>query len=167
MTIFRLWEDISASAGRVQCRVPDLLSRELPSTPAECRDAVVAEAARIATRAQEAAVSEHLAASAVSDRYERVLDSIRTVDYLATGRFLEEMHGKSLLSEFQRWLGGRCGVQLSVRRLVGELSDALPIVYGADRRLFGADDFCDLADGVRAIAGLPALGRPGDRDAQT
>lgn len=157
LALQRLWEDLSETAGRVQRRAPPVLGARAPD-PAACKQALLEEAARLATKGREAADSPHLAAASVGARYEEQLAHVSSDGYLAGLRFLEEFNAKELLGAFLTWLQEEHQVSLKRRTLVEELEKAVPFVYGANRSVYGTDDFCDLANGVRALAGLPPLG---------
>jgi hypothetical protein len=81
---------------------------------------------------------------------------VTAVDYFAEMEFLIDFHGKDLLKTFQQWLGSR-NVPLSFKGLCDELLPAAVQCYGANRAIYGSDDFRDLANGVRALAGLAPL----------
>jgi hypothetical protein len=70
--------------------------------------------------------------------------------------FLIDFHGRDLLKEFRQWLGSH-KVPLSYDRLREELIPAAVQEYEGNRRIYGEDDFRDLANGVRSLAGLAPL----------
>jgi hypothetical protein len=76
--------------------------------------------------------------------------------YLEQLTFLEEFHGHELLNRFHSSLVAQGG-RMNRDKLVTTLVEALPEVYAANRAVFGTDDFLDLANGVRALAGLSRL----------
>jgi hypothetical protein len=157
IAVHRLWEDLSATAGRIQRRVPDLLgARTHPDAPS-CRLALVDEAQRLMTAAGEAAMSPLFAPTSIEARYDAALSEIREPEYLRKMQFLEDFNGKDLLWELCEWLRRHGQVRMKEARLTEELSNALPDVYRGNPSLHGADDFRDLANGVRALAGLPKL----------
>lgn len=154
--IHRLWEDLSETAGRVQKRVPSVPRPPRPDA-AVCRQAVIREAARVVAKAGEAAASPHLMPAAVGARYDQELARLNEDSYMNALRFLEEFNGKELLAELCGWLGREYRFRLSVDRFTEELRKALPVVYRTNRRLYGTDDFLDLANGDRALAGFPPI----------
>ncbi len=58
--------------------------------------------------------------------------------------------------EFLQWLGSH-KVSLSYDRLLEELIPAAVQEYESNRRIYGEDDFRDLANAVRSLAGLAPL----------
>jgi hypothetical protein len=158
LALERLWEDLSETAGRIQKRLPAPLSGGISLDAASCRQALLDEAARLITRAHETASSPHLEPSSIGQRYDKELARISALDYLIHLRFLEEFHGKHLLAVLLEWLQKEYKCPLPAKRLIKSLEEALPAAYSADRSLYGTDDFLDLANGVRALAGLPPLG---------
>lgn len=149
MCLCRLREETSETVGRVQFREPSFAD---PQTDV-CRQAVLAETARIVAKAGEAAACPVLAGATVSARYDEILAHITSPTYSAAMQFLEEFSGHDLLCQCQARLCPR----VSIRTLLTELAKALPDVYRAQRDLYGADDFRDLANGERALGGLPPV----------
>lgn len=157
IALHRLWEDLSETAGRVQKRTPPVLGGSAVPEAEACRRGLLDEAARLVERAGEASKSPHLTPVAVSARYDDQLARVAAASYLADLRFLEEFNGRALLGAFLAWLQREHRVSLRRRTLLRELEKAVPVVYGANRSLYGADDFLDLANGVRALAGMPPI----------
>lgn len=157
MALQQLWEDLSTTAGRVQRRHPPELGQSA-ADEASCRSALLQEAARLIEMAQETVRSPHLTAAAIGLRYDGELARLRAPAYLDQREYLKDFHGRDLLQSFHRWLQTQRGAaKLSYKTFAKELWTALPSVYKANRALFGTDDFLDLANGVRALAGLPRL----------
>jgi hypothetical protein len=153
MATWRLWEDLSSSAGRVQKR-----SLEVPlgSDAPVCREALLDEAERLRVSATETVASPHLTADAITSRFEQILAGVTTAEYLRDLRFLEEFNGHDLFDQFRVILQQQ-GIRLPADKLSGGLIDALRDLYRTTPGLFVPDDFRDLANGVRALAGLPML----------
>ena len=125
--------------------------------PAECRRALLEEAARISATAVDTSRSPHLTAAAIAARYDEHLAALTAPDYLATLRFLEDFDGDELLSALLAWLQTEHRATVKRKTLVKELERAVPVAYAANRLVFRTDDFLDLANGVRALAGLAPL----------
>lgn len=156
IAMYRLWEDLSATAGQVQRRHPKVPTASTPDA-AVCRQALLDEAARLVTKAQEASTSPHLTPSSVGGRYDAEHARVSAADYMSELRFLEEFHSRDLLNAFHEWLRREHNSRLDRKRLVRELGESVPIVYQRNRSVYGTDDFLDLANGVRALAGLPPI----------
>jgi hypothetical protein len=157
LAVERLWEELSDTAGRIQKRVPEAPPDGAGLDAAAHRQAFLHEAERLIGKAQETAASPHLTAAALGQRYDQELENARATAYLADLRFLEDFRGKDLLSAFLAWLRREHHSSLSYKRLVTELEQAVPIVYRSNRLVYRTDDFLDLANGVRALAGLPPV----------
>jgi len=153
MCIQRLWEDLSSTTGRIQRRVP--MASE-PQNRQSWRDALVSESQRLRIAADGTLTSTHLSDEAITNQFDRILDQISFESYFESLRFLVDFHGRDLLTEFLLWLERR-GIRLSYSRLINELIEVLPSAYSQNRALYGTDDFLDLANGVRAWAGLTPL----------
>jgi hypothetical protein len=151
----RLWEDLRDTAGQVEKRNPPTLSSGNPS-PDECRQGMVDEVARLVEKAKAAADSPHLTPSAITRRYDQELARTTDHSYLMGMGFVEEFCGRDMLDALHGWLHER-GLRLRKNTFVQALEEAVPIAYRANRQLYGTDDFCDLANGVRALAGLPPV----------
>ena len=152
----RLWEDLSETAGRIQKRTAGHLGEGSPDATL-CRQSLLDEAARIVMKAQETVASPHLVPSSIGRRYDDEFARVSAAEYLDNLRFLEEFHGKDLLDAFLAWLQREFKSKLSYKYFVKELEAAVPVAYRANRSLYGTDDFLDLANGVRALAGLPPI----------
>ncbi len=157
MAFHRLWEDLSNTAGRIDNGWPSALSQTSPPDAATCRQALVAEAARMVQKAQETAASVHLGPTAIAQRYDDEFARITSDTYMAQSCFLEEFHGRDLIAAFHDRLKKNYGMRLSREKFTKELRDAVHIVYAANRSIYGTDDFLDLANGVRALAGMYPL----------
>lgn len=156
VTIERLWEDLSESAGRIQKRAPSLSEGMSPDATA-CRQAVLDEGARLWAKAREASESPHLGPEALGRRYDETLATLSASTYLDELKFTEEFNGRALLHVFLEWMGREYKSRLTLKRFVSELERAVPTAYRSNRLLFRSDDFRDLANGVRALAGLPPV----------
>lgn len=157
IAVQRLWEDLSDSAGQIQRRTPSFSGNAMPDA-ASCRQALLNEAARLAAKAVETSAVSHLAPASVGTRYDGELARVSERGYLRELLFLEEFHGKDLLGSFHAWLKQQHRFKQSKDNFVNELVKAVPFAYRANRLLYGTDDFLDLANGVRAIAGLAPIG---------
>ncbi len=156
MTVQRLWEDLSTTAGQIQKRIPSLPTGHEIHDPEGWREALRSETQRLREAVMQSAESPHLQEPAIVARFEEVYSGFTTEDYSSNLRFLVDFHGRDLLRQFRNWLENR-GVRLRYERVVNELVDAVAEVYAADRTIYGTDDFLDLANGVRAWANLPLL----------
>jgi len=156
MAVHRLWEDLSSTAGQVQRRVPTFRGATPPDA-AICRAALLTEANRLGTMAHAASISPLVDPTSVGSRYDTELARVQQQSYVDGMQFLEEFHGRDLLAAFCEWLKRKYQSNLTSSRLTEELVKALPIVYQQNRSIHGTDDFLDLANGVRALAGLPPV----------
>jgi hypothetical protein len=156
LAMHRLWEDISESAGRVQKRVPDASEAADDTDPAGWREALSKETRRVREAAERTRCEPHLDDAAVAKRFDHQYAIVTTTSYLVDMEFLFDFHGKELLSQFRNWLE-TLGVRFRFERLRAELASALVEVYDENRAIHGTDDFRELADGMRAIAGLPPI----------
>jgi hypothetical protein len=156
IAVERLWEDLSDTAGRIQKRTPSIPGSSAPDAAA-CRQALLDEAERIAQKAQETTATPHLTAAQVGARYDAQIARVTDAAYVRDMEFLEEFHGKDLLGALYTWLVQQYGFRQRKESFITELVDAVPIAYQANRRLYGTDDFLDLANGVRALAGLAPI----------
>jgi len=158
--VHRLWEALADSAGAVQKRVPAVPGGPNPDAEG-CRRALLDEVARLVDRARDTAEAPELSAVSAGERYDEELERVRGSDYVGEMGFIEEFHGRELLGEFWGWLRQKFGFRRSRAGFVEDLIKAVPGAYQANRRLYGTDDFLDLANGVRALAGAPALAASG------
>lgn len=156
MTVERIWEDLSTTAGRVQKRFPSFSGEPNPDE-IRCRTELINETSRLIQMARQAAQSPHLDPSAVNNRYTAELDRIKQHDYMRDLKFLEEFHGKDLIPLFCEWLRSKFNTQLRRRTFEMELVKTVAGVYQRNRLLYGTDDFLDVANGVRALANLPPI----------
>lgn len=157
MALARLWEDLQDTAGRISLQRPPGRRDTKVTDVAACRRAVLEEAARLLERARETVASPHLDPESVGQRYDIELSRVSADDYLRDLRFLEEQNGRELLGGFLGWLQREHKSRLSWKRVEEELPKAAVAAYQANRGLYGTDDFLDLANGVLALAGLPAV----------
>ncbi|HYT92142.1 MAG TPA: hypothetical protein VEL76_25735 [Gemmataceae bacterium] len=156
LAIQSLWEDLSETAGRVQRRVPPLPPGSEGQELVGWREALCQETQRLRDAVAQTMGSPHLEGTAIVRRFDEIYTRVTANEYIANLQFLSDFHGRDLLGEFRRWLG-HIGVHLKYEKLVGELIDAAGEVYAATRAVYTPDDFLDLANGVRALAGLPPL----------
>jgi hypothetical protein len=155
-SVHRLWEDTRESAGRVQKRVPSACVGGVTTDPAGWRAALLVECQRVRDAASRTHTEKHLEDDEVQNRYDGHYAEVTDANYLANLEFLVDFHGKDLLKQFNTRLNG-LGINLSLIRLRSELVSAAVDEYSGNRNLYGTDDFRDLANGVRALAGLPPI----------
>lgn len=153
----RLWEDLSDTAGRIQKQTPKVLAGGDRPSSAACKGALIEEGARLLTRASETAASPHLEPASIALRYDAELERVTAAEYVADLRFLEEQNGRELLTAFLEWLRLEHKSKLKRETLLEELRKAVIVAYQKNRRLYGTDDFFDLANGVLALAGRPPV----------
>jgi hypothetical protein len=151
----RLWDALPPSVGQVQRRNPTAPGSEDPSA---WRDALCQEAERVCRAAAHTAECPSFHREVVSALFDAAHAEITAESYIKSLEFLIDFHGRDLLKAFHMWLVSR-KVPLSYERLCGELIPAAIRQYGGDRTIYGKDDFLDLANAVRALAGLAALAR--------
>jgi len=156
MTIHRLWDDLSTTAAQVQKRMPPVNGGPNPDA-ASCRSALLIERNRIFQVAQQTINCPYLDPVAIANRYDTELARIQQQSYLNGLHFLEEFHGKDLIPAFLDWLRSQFNAAPTHRLFMKELVKAVPIAYRRNRLLYGTDDFLDLANGVRALAGMSPL----------
>jgi hypothetical protein len=156
MTIHRLWDDLATTTAQVQKRTPSIPGIPNPDAAA-CRSALALETDRLVQMAQQTVNSRFLEPSAVDARYDAELARIQAQSYMNNLLFLEDFHGRELIAVFREWLVREFKAAPSPKLLTNELVKAVPVVYQGNRLLYRTDDFLDLANGVRALAGLSAL----------
>jgi hypothetical protein len=124
----------------------------------DCVAAVRNECDRLRNAAATLAGQPFLDPAEAEQRYWHTLTAIRDPDYVQSLDFLKDFAGHELLSSFRQWLADHYGAhRLSVPRLRQELAAAILPVYETIPDLFDPDDFHELANGVRARAGLPPV----------
>jgi hypothetical protein len=155
-TIHRLWEDISESAGRVQKRTPAAPRGRDPIDPNVWREALDEEATRLREAGRRTEAELHLEAIAVAARYDKHYSNLSAAEYLRDLQFLIDFHGRDLLKEFRVWLE-TLGIHFPYESLIKELAAAMVEAYAGNRAIHGTDDFLQLANGVRALAGLGSV----------
>lgn len=152
LATYRLWDTLPPEARRVQKRHPTA-----PGTdPSVWREALCQEAERVCRAAAQAAECPSLGRDAITQLFDSTYAELTTDAYVKEMEFLIDFHGRDLSKAFRDWLASR-GIYLSYERLCIELIPAAVRQYGEDRAIYGSDDFRDLADGVRALAGLAPL----------
>jgi hypothetical protein len=154
--IERLWEDLRDSAGRVQKRVPDVLTTHDSKSADDCRQCVLSEVTRLLEAAKTVGVCPQLNLRTIETRYTELETQYAAEEYMNSLRFLEDFDGKRLMGRIQSWLQAN-GVQLRRKRLLKMCADAAVSVYDNDRTVFGMDEFLSLANGVRRLGGLPPI----------
>lgn len=153
LATYRLWDTLPPEARRIQKRDP-----VAPGTddPADWREALCQEAERVCRAAAQTAECPSLGRDAIIQLFDSTYAGLTTDAYFEATEFLIDFHGRDLLKAFRDWLSSR-GIHLSYERLCIELIPAAVRQYGEDRAIYGSDDFRDLANGVRALAGLGPL----------
>jgi hypothetical protein len=149
----RLWDALPPSVGQVQRRNPTAQGTEDPS---DWRDALCQEAERVRRAAAQTAACESFRRDAVIALFDATHAEITTDAYIERLEFLIDFHGRDLLKALRQWLVS-LKVPLSYERLSTELIPAAVGQYAGDRAIYGKDDFLDLANGVRSLAGLAPL----------
>ena len=149
LATYRLWDTLPPEARRVQKRTPTA-----PGTdPSDWRDALCQEAERVCRAAAQTAECPSLEREAIIRLFDTTYTELTTESYVKSMEFLIDFHGRDLLKGFRDWLASR-KVHLSYERLCLALIPAAVRQYGENREIYGTDDFRDLANGVRALAGL-------------
>jgi hypothetical protein len=153
LATYRLWDTLPPEARRVQKRNP-----VSPGTddPADWREALCQEAERICRAAAQTAECPDLGREAIIHLFDAAYAELTSDLYVNELGFLIDFHGRDLLKAFQQWLAAR-KVLLSYDRLSSGLIDAAVREYHGNRSIYGTDDFRDLANGVRSLAGFPPL----------
>ncbi len=149
----RLWDALPPSVGQVQRRNPTVPGSEDPSA---WRDALCQEAERVCRAAAQTAECASFYREAVTLLFDTTHAEITANSYIKDLEFLIDFHGRDLLKTFHQWLVSR-KVPLSYERLSGELMPVAVQQYAGNRAIYGKDDFRDLANAVRALAGLAPL----------
>jgi hypothetical protein len=152
----RLWTALPSSIGHVQRRNPTRPTLPDPLGPDDWREALCQEVERVRQAAVGIAGAAEFGREAVIIWFDSAYGEVTGAAYLASLEFLIDFHGRDLLTEFQQWLSSR-SVQLSYNLLLTELIPAAVEEYTTNRAVYGSDDFRDLANGVRALAGLPPV----------
>jgi hypothetical protein len=76
--------------------------------------------------------------------------------YIEDMKFVIDFHARDLLKAFQEWLASR-GFVRGYGRICLDLIPAVAEQYRDNGAIYGNDDFRDLANGVRSLAGLAPL----------
>jgi len=152
----RLWATLPSSVGQVQKRNPSTPSTDDPSEPNRWRQALCQEVERVCSAAAQTAVCPQFRRENVTLLFDSTYAEVTANPYVTEMEFLIDFHGRDLLKELHRWLFSR-GVRLTFDQLRGELIPAVVQEYERNRMLYGQDDFRDLANGVRSLAGLAPL----------
>jgi hypothetical protein len=149
----RLWAGLPLDVGHIQKRNPTAPGTEDPS---DWREALCQEAERICRAAARTAACADFGRDAVIVLFDTAYAEITADPYVLNMEFLIDFHGRDLLKDFHQWLVSH-RVPLSYKRLRDELIPAAVRQYDGNRAIYGTDDFRDLANGVRSLAGLPPL----------
>jgi hypothetical protein len=153
MANHRLWAMLPPALGQVQKRNPQTPTNVDPNG---WREALCQEVERVRNAAARTADCSQFRREEAILMFDAAYAEITAELYVTGMEFLIDFHGKDLLREFHRWLGSR-KVLMSYDRLRGELIPAAVQEYEVNRKLYGEDDFRDLANGVRSLAGLTPL----------
>jgi hypothetical protein len=150
LATYRLWDALPPSVGQVQKRNPPLPTGVDPS---DWRESLCQEVERGRRSALQTADWPGFRREAVILLFDTAYAEVTADSYITGMEFLIDFHGRDLLKAFQQWLGSR-KVPLSHKRLCDELIPAAVRQYEGNRAIYGKDDFRDLANGVRSLAGL-------------
>src|SRR5262249_40187678 len=93
---------------------------------------------------------------AIIQLFDTTYAELTTDVYVKTTGFLIDFYGRDLLKAFRDWLSSR-RIHLSYEKLCDELIPAAVRLYEGNRVIYGTDDFRDMANGVRSLAGLAPL----------
>ncbi|MHB1555995.1 MAG: hypothetical protein ACYC61_00815 [Isosphaeraceae bacterium] len=148
-----LWAGLPSEVGHVQQRS---FTAPGASGPDDWREALCQEAERVSQAAALTAGCTHFHRDHVRALFDAAYAQTSAEGYLTTLEFLIDFHGKDLLGAFHQSLCSR-KIPLSRDRLCQALIPAAARQYADDRTTYGTDDFLHLANGVRALAGLPPL----------
>jgi len=129
------------------------------SSADECARSVRAECERIGRTALALSQCAALLPDSADARYGQVLADLDSNEFVRECRHLIVFDGKRLLSGLHTWLRDEYGVQFTPDTLRDELVRALPVAYRDTPGLFIPDDFVELANRLRALAGLPPATR--------
>jgi hypothetical protein len=153
LATYRLWDTLPLEARRVQKRNPIP-----PGTddPGDWREALCLEAERICRAAVQTAECEKLRREAIAALFDETYAGVTTDAYVKEMEFLIDFHGRDLLKAFHQWLGSR-ETPPFYDTLCRELISAAVQQYEVNRTIYGKDDFRNLANAVRALAGLTPL----------
>lgn len=149
----RLWASLPDTVGNVQRRNPRVAGTVDPN---DWREALCQEVERVANVAAQTAASSQFRRENATRLFDSAYAEITATTYLAQMAFLIDFHGRDLLREIHGWMNAR-GISLPYGRLRDELIPAAIQEYEVNRLVYGQDDFRDLANGVRALAGLAPL----------
>ncbi len=149
----RLWTGLPPAVGHVQKRNPTAPGTEEPS---DWREALCQEAERVCRAAAQTAACTSFQRDAVTLVFDTAHAEITADFYVSSMEFLIDFHGRDLLKAFHQWLHSR-RIPLSYKSLRDQLVPAAVQQYQGNRMIYGTDDFLDLANGVRSLAGLAPL----------
>jgi hypothetical protein len=153
LATYRLWDALPPSVGQVQKRNPP---RPTGVDPNDWQEALCQEAERACLAAAQTAECAAFRREAVILLFETAYAEVTTTSYVGGMEFLIDFHGRDLLKAFHQWLGSR-KIPMSYKRLCDELIPAAVQQYRDNRTIYGNDDFRDLANGARSLAGLAPL----------
>jgi hypothetical protein len=153
LATYRLWAALPPSIGQIQKRNPPAPTTARPYSAEDWREALCQEAERVRQAATHTSVAPQLQRDAVAQWFDRAYAEVTAHDCLVGLECLIDFHGRDLLRAFHQRLAS-FGIRLSFDRLLDELIAAVIEEYRDNRSLYGSDDFRDLANGVRSLAGL-------------
>ena len=87
--------------------------------------------------------------------FDAAYGEITAVDYVVEMEFLLDFHGRELLSALRQRVSPGWNALPDETLVLAAAAE-----YKANPLLYGKDDFRDLANGVRALAGLSPVGGP-------
>ncbi len=130
--------------------------RRARSDPDVWREALCQEAERVRRAGLQTAECPSLEREAMIRLFDTAYAEVTASSYIEDMEFLIDFHGRDLLKAFQAWLASRRFVRY-YKDLCRDLISAAVRQYGDNRAIYGKDDFRDLANGVRSVAGLAPL----------
>jgi hypothetical protein len=159
LTLWQLRSSVG-NAYRTGLNVSPTPDGAAPFSEDACRRAAVDECQRFAAASEGAATDPRLGQAHVCAAYNRNLTAVTDAGFLEGLCFVADFDAKLLLGCLARRLHAVLGRALTRRQLENELAQALPDVYAAHAALFEPDDFLQVANGLRALGGLPPVAHP-------
>jgi hypothetical protein len=152
----RFWSALPSSVQLIQKRIPQTPSASDITDPGTWREALCQEIEKVRAHSESASHCSKFRREFVLPFFDAAYAEVTAQEYTSDMQFLVDFHGRKLLREFYRRLFPH-GSRLSFDGLCDELSQAAVKEYEQDRGVYGADDFRDLANGVRSLVGLSPL----------
>lgn len=155
MANHRLWKELPKSLGRIQKRNPPLDAVDDRIAPILWREALCQEVKRVSNSAAATASCMVFSRQNAIRHFDASFDEITAESYIGEMEFLIDFHGLDLLGELRLRVSPGRNALPDDRLVLGAAAE-----YEANPLLYGKDDFRDLANGVRALAGLGPVGGP-------